>query len=32
LRYIGRENKTEPKANAERQKSLPAKRDAAYCG
>jgi hypothetical protein len=30
--YIGRENSTAPNANSERQKSLPAKSEAAYCG
>jgi len=29
---MGREKSTDPKAKAERQKSLPAKRDAAYWG
>lgn len=30
--YIGRENSTAPKAKSERQKSLPAKSEAAYFG
>lgn len=32
LTYIGRPNRTQPNANRERQKSFPAKSEAAYCG
>jgi len=32
LRYMSLENSTAPNAKAERQKSLLAKSDAAYCG
>ena len=32
LMYIGRENRTAANARVDRAKSLPAKRDAEYCG